>query len=151
MGPFAALLAPAALSIVTTTFTDPDERGKAFGIYGALATAGAAVGLLLGGFLTELMTGRWRMYVTLAFALPAAIGAARLLVNMRPAERPRVDVPGVLVATSGLFALVYGFSNAEMDGWGAPLTVAMLAFAAVAMTGFIALERRVGHPPPPPP
>jgi EmrB/QacA subfamily drug resistance transporter len=145
-GAFAALLAPAALSIVTTTFTDPDERGKAFGIYGALATAGAAVGLLLGGFLTELLTWRWTMYVNLAFAIPAAIGAARLLVNMRPAERPRVDVPGVLVATSGLFALVYGFSNAEMDSWTAPLTIGMLAYGIVAAAVFATIERRVTSP-----
>jgi EmrB/QacA subfamily drug resistance transporter len=145
-GAFAALLAPAALSIVTTTFTDPDERGKAFGIYGALATAGAAVGLLLGGFLTELLSWRWTMYVNLGFAIPAAIGAGRLLVNVRPAERPRVDVPGVLVASSGLFALVYGFSNAEMDSWTAPLTIGMLAYGVVAGAVFVALERRVASP-----
>ena len=71
-GAFAALLAPAALSIVATTFTDPAERGKAFGIYGAIASAGAAIGLLLGGFLTELLTWRWTMYLNLAFAIPAA-------------------------------------------------------------------------------
>jgi EmrB/QacA subfamily drug resistance transporter len=145
-GAFAALLAPAALSIVTTTFADPTERGKAFGIYGALATAGAAVGLLLGGFLTELLTWRWTMYVNLAFAIPAASGAARLLVNMRPAERPRIDVPGVLLASSGLFALVYGFSNAEMDSWGAPLTIAMLAYGVVAAVAFVTVERRVAAP-----
>ena len=145
-GAFAALLAPAALSIVTTTFSDPVERGKAFGIYGALATAGAAVGLLLGGFLTELLTWRWTMYVNLAFAIPAAIAGSRLLVNMRPAERPRIDVPGVLVATSGLFALVYGFSNAEMDSWTAPLTIGMLAYGVVAAVVFVALERRVASP-----
>jgi hypothetical protein len=86
------------------------------------------------------------MYVNLAFAVPAAIAGFRLLTNQRPAERPRIDVPGVLAATSGLFAVVYGFANAEMEGWGAPLTVAMLAFGAVAMTGFVALERRVANP-----
>ena len=93
-GAFAALLAPAALSIVTTTFTDPMERGKAFGVYGALATAGAALGLLLGGFLTELLTWRWTMYVNLAFAIPAAIGAARLLGEYAPRRGLRIDVPG---------------------------------------------------------
>src|ERR671911_455512 len=98
MGAFAALLAPAALSIVTTTFTDPDERAKAFGVYGAVAGSGAAVGLLLGGFLTELLSWRWTMYVNLAFAVPAAIAGLRLLVNQRPVERPRIDVSGVLVA-----------------------------------------------------
>jgi EmrB/QacA subfamily drug resistance transporter len=145
-GMFAALLAPAALAIVTTTFTDPVERGKAFGIYGALATAGAAVGLLLGGVLTELLTWRWTMYVNLAFAIPAAIAGFRLLVNTRPAERPSIDVPGVLVASSGLFALVYGFANAEMDSWSAPLTVGLLAYGVVAAAAFVAIERRVAAP-----
>jgi EmrB/QacA subfamily drug resistance transporter len=145
-GAFAALLAPAALSIVTTTFTEPDERAKAFGIYGAIAGSGAAVGLLLGGFLTELLSWRWTMYVNLAFAVPAAIAGFRLLTNQRPAERPRIDVIGVLLATGGLFALVYGFANAEMDGWGAPLTVALLAFGAVATAGFVATQRRVANP-----
>jgi EmrB/QacA subfamily drug resistance transporter len=145
-GAFAALLAPAALSIVTTTFTDPAERGKAFGIYGAIASAGAAVGLLLGGFVTELLTWRWTMYLNLGFAIPAAIAGGRLLVNMRPAERPRLDVPGVLVATSGLFALVYGFSNAEMDSWSAPLTISLLGFGVVAVAVFVAIERRVAAP-----
>ena len=145
-GVFAALLAPAALSIVATTFTDPQERGKAFGIYGAIASAGAAVGLLLGGLLTELMTWRWTMFLSLAFAIPAALAAGRLLVNVRPPERVRIDVPGVLVATSGLFALVYGFSNAEMNGWGAPLTIALLAFGAAAVPGFVAIERNVRAP-----
>ena len=145
-GAFAALLAPAALSIVATTFTDPAERGKAFGIYGAIASAGAAIGLLLGGFLTELLTWRWTMYLNLAFAIPAAIAGGRLLVNMRPTERPRIDVPGVLVATSGLFALVYGFSNAERDGWSDPLTIGLLGFGAIAVVAFVAIERRMAAP-----
>jgi EmrB/QacA subfamily drug resistance transporter len=145
-GACAALLAPAALSIVTTTFTDPIERGKAFGIYGALATAGAAVGLLLGGFLTELLTWRWTMYVNLAFAIPAAIGAARLLVNTLPAERPHIDVPGVLVASSGLFAMVYGFANAEMDSWSAPLTIGLLVYGVAAAVAFVAIERHAVSP-----
>jgi EmrB/QacA subfamily drug resistance transporter len=145
-GVFAALLAPAALSIVATTFTDPAERGRAFGIYGAIASAGAAIGLLLGGLLTEFMTWRWTMYLNLAFAIPAALAAGRLLLNVRPPERVRIDVPGVLVATSGLFALVYGFSNAEMNGWSAPLTIALLAFGAAAVPAFVAIERSVRAP-----
>jgi EmrB/QacA subfamily drug resistance transporter len=145
-GAFAALLAPAALSIVTTTFIDPGERAKAFGIYGAIAGSGAAIGLLLGGFLTELLTWRWTMYVNMAFAIPAAIAASRLLVNVRPAERPRIDVPGVVVATTGLFAIVYGFANAEMEGWGAPLTVGLLAYGVIAVGAFIAIERRAKAP-----
>src|SRR5690606_21746461 len=105
-----------------------------------------AVGLLLGGFLTELLSWRWTMYVNLAFAAPAAVAAVRLVVNRRPERRPRIDVPGAIVATAGLFALVYGFANAEMDGWGAPLTVAALAVGVVAMAAFVALERRVPRP-----
>jgi EmrB/QacA subfamily drug resistance transporter len=145
-GSFAAVLAPAALSIITTTFTDPDERAKAFGLYGAIGGSGAAFGLLLGGALTQLLEWRWTMYVNLVFAVPAALAAVRLLVNRRPATRPRIDVPGVLVATSGLLALVYGFANAEMHGWQAPLTVVLLAYGVVSLAAFIALERRVAHP-----
>jgi len=145
-GVFAALLAPAALSIVTTTFTAPEERGKAFALYGAVAGSGAAVGLLLGGVVTELLSWRWTMYVNLAFAVPAAMAGLRLLVNRRPERRPRVDVPGAVVATGGLFAIVFGFANAEMDGWGAPLTVAALAAGVVALLAFVALEARVRAP-----
>jgi Major Facilitator Superfamily len=86
------------------------------------------------------------MYLNLGFAIPAAIAGGRLLVNMRPAERPRLDVPGVLVATSGLLALVYGFSNAEMDSWSAPLTISLLGFGVVAVAVFVAIERRVAAP-----
>ena len=131
---------------MTTAFTEPGERAKAFGIYGAISGSGAAVGLLLGGFLTELLSWRWTMTWTFRSPSPPRSPGFRLLTNQRPAERPRIDVPGVLAATRGLFALVYGFANAEMDGWGAPLIVAMLAFGAVAMTGFVALERRVANP-----
>jgi EmrB/QacA subfamily drug resistance transporter len=145
-GAFAALLAPAALSIVTTTFTDPQERGKAFGVYGGVAVSGAAVGLLLGGILTEALSWRWVMYVGLFFAIPAALAALRLLVNTRPATRPRIDVRGAAVASAGLFALVYGFANAEMEGWGAPLTIGLLAFGIAALAGFASLQRRTASP-----
>jgi EmrB/QacA subfamily drug resistance transporter len=145
-GAFAALLAPAALSIVTTTFTDPGERAKAFAVYGAVASSGAAIGLLLGGVLTEILSWRWTMYVNLAFAVPAAIAALSLLVNKRPAARPRIDVPGTVAATGGLFALVYGFANAEMEGWGAPGTLALLGAGVGAMAAFVAIQRRVASP-----
>ena len=145
-GAFAALLAPSALSILTTTFTDPDERAKAFGVFGAIGGSGAAFGLLLGGGLTQLLEWRWTMYVNLAFAAPAGLAVARLLINQRPASRPQIDLPGVLAATSGLFALVYGLANSEMQGWGAPLTVALLAYGVVSLSAFVALERRVALP-----
>ena len=145
-GAFGALLAPAALSILTTTFTNPTERGKAFGVYGALAGSGAAVGLLLGGVLTEAFSWRATMYVNLAFALPAAAAGWALLVNQRPAVRARIDVPGAIVATAGLFALVFGFTMAEQEGWGAPVTIALLAGSVVALVGFVLIERRVSNP-----
>ena len=145
-GAFGALLAPAALSLLATTFTDPAERGKAFGVFGALAGSGAAVGLLLGGVLTEYLSWRWCLYVNLAFAGVGILGALALLHNQRPQERPRLDLPGTALATAGLFALVYGFSHANTDGWGDGLTVAMLAAAAVLLAAFVALELRVASP-----
>lgn len=145
-GACGALLAPAALSIMTTTFTNPVERGKAFGIYGAIAGSGAAIGLLLGGILTEVLSWRWCMYVNLLFAVPAAFAALRLLVNTRPQERPRLDIAGVLLAGFGLFSLVYGFANAERDSWGAPLTLAFLAAGLIALSLFVLLQRRVANP-----
>ncbi|HEX5622017.1 MAG TPA: MFS transporter, partial [Solirubrobacteraceae bacterium] len=145
-GVFAALLAPAALSLLATTFTNPKERGKAFGVYGAIAGAGSAVGLLLGGFLTEVLDWRWCLYVSILFAVPAAIGGLRLLHHVPTQNRPRLDIPGTIVASSGLFALVYGMSHAESNGWGDPVTLAFLGAAVVLLVGFVALQRRVAHP-----
>src|SRR3954452_207465 len=126
-GGFAALLAPAALSLLTTTFTVPSERTKAFGVFGVIAGSGAAVGLILGGALTEYLDWRWCMYVNLILAVPAAIAALRLLgEETASAVKTRIDIPGALTASAGLFGLVYGFSNAETHGWGATLTVVAL-------------------------
>ena len=91
-GAFAALLAPAALSLLTTTFTDPTERGKAFSVYAAIAGMGGAIGLLLGGALTELLDWRWCLYVSVVFAVPAAIAAARLLHHV-PARTAAARCP----------------------------------------------------------
>ena len=145
-GVFAAMLAPAALSLLTTTFTDPAERGKAFGVFGAIAGTGGAFGLLLGGALTEILDWRWCLYVSMVFAAPAAIAATRLLHHVPVPSRPPLDIPGTLMASSGLFALVFGLSHAERDGWGDPVTVGFLAAAAVLLVGFVALQRRVAHP-----
>jgi EmrB/QacA subfamily drug resistance transporter len=146
-GGFAALLAPAALSLLTTTFTVPSERNKAFGVFGVIAGSGAAVGLILGGALTEYLNWRWCMYVNLILAVPAAIAALRLLTEeTAPAAKPRIDIPGTITASVGLFGLVYGFSNAETHGWGAPLTIAALSAGVALLTAFVAIERRVDHP-----
>jgi len=145
-GAFGALLAPSALSILATTFTDPAQRAKAFGVFGAIAGAGGAFGLLLGGALTQVLDWRWCLFVSIAFAVPAAIGGLRLLQHVPAAGRPRIDVPGALAASSGLFALVFGLARAESDGWGDPATVACLAASAGLLAGFVALQRRVTQP-----
>jgi EmrB/QacA subfamily drug resistance transporter len=145
-GIFGAMLAPAALSLLTTTFTDPTERGKAFGIYAAIAGAGGAIGLLLGGALTEVLDWRWCLYVSIVFALPAAIAGTRLLHHVPVTSRSRLDVPGALTVSSGLFALVFGLSRAESDGWGDPVTLGFLMGSAVLLAAFVALQRGAAHP-----
>ena len=145
-GVFAAMLAPAALSLLATTFTEPAERGKAFGIYAAIAGMGGAIGLLLGGALTEALSWRYCLYVSVAFAVPASIAGTRLLHHVPAPARPRLDVPGALTATSGLCALVFGLSRAVTDGWGDPVTIGLLLGSAVLLVTFVALQRRVAHP-----
>ena len=114
-GAFGALLAPSALSLLTVTFADSPERPKAFGIFAAVATAGASVGLLLGGLLTDVLSWRWCLYVNLFIAIPAAFAALRLIVNEAHPQRPRIDFVGAALACTGLFAIVFGFSKAETD------------------------------------
>jgi EmrB/QacA subfamily drug resistance transporter len=145
-GAFGALLAPAALSLLTTTFTEPGERGKAFGVFGAIVGSGAAVGLLLGGLLTEYLSWRWCLYVNVILAVPIAFAAMRLLRNEAGSETRRIDVPGALSCVGGLFALVYGFSSAETHGWGAAITIGALIAAPVLLVSFVVIERRVAHP-----
>jgi EmrB/QacA subfamily drug resistance transporter len=145
-GGFAALLAPAALALLTTTFTEAKERAKAFGIYGAIAGAGAAVGLLLGGFLTEYASWRWTLYVNLIFAVAALAGGA-VLLRHRPAEtRPKLDWPGTITVSAGLFSVVYGFSHAETAGWGNSVTVGFLVAAVVLLAAFGFIQTRAVQP-----
>ncbi|MGI9097635.1 MAG: MFS transporter [Solirubrobacteraceae bacterium] len=145
-GVFAALLAPAALSLLTTTFTEPEERAKAFGIFSAVAVGGAAVGLLLGGILTEYLSWRWCLYVNLAIAIPAALAAMALLHNEVPAVKPRLDIPGTVTGSTGLFAVVYGLANAETHSWGDAVTVGMLVAGALLLIAFVAIQRRSPNP-----
>jgi EmrB/QacA subfamily drug resistance transporter len=145
-GAFGALLAPSALGLLTVTFQGSPDRPKAFGIFSAIAAGGASVGLLLGGVLTQAISWRWSLYVNLVIAVPTAIVALRLVHNVRLPDRPRIDIPGVLTASGGLFSLVYGFSNAETSSWSDPLTIIALALSVVLLTAFITIERRVPHP-----
>jgi EmrB/QacA subfamily drug resistance transporter len=145
-GAFGAILAPAALSLLTTTFTDPRERAKAFGIYGAIVGAGAAVGLLLGGILTEYLNWRWCLYVNLIFAAVAFLGGLRLLRPGAPPDRPHLDVPGTVMVSTGLFCIVYGFSNAQRHSWSAPSTWGFLLAGVVLLTVFVQWQRHARHP-----
>ncbi|MEV8214075.1 MFS transporter [Leifsonia sp. NPDC077715] len=146
-GAFGALLAPTALAVLTTTFTVPKERARAFGIFGAIAGAGGAVGLLLGGVLTEQLDWRWNLYINVVIAIVAIAGAAVFVTSVpRSGPRPKLDVPGTLLVSGALFSLVYGFSNAESDGWDSPLSWAFLAASGVLLIAFVLWQRRAAHP-----
>ena len=126
----------------------PKERARAFGVFGAIAGAGGAIGLLLGGVLTEYLSWRWTLYVNVVFAVVAFVGADRSSSTSRPATgpRPKLDIPGTLLVSGGLFGLVYGFSNAETHGWSSPLTWGMLTAAALLLAAFVLWQRRAEHP-----
>jgi EmrB/QacA subfamily drug resistance transporter len=145
-GAFAALLVPAALSLLTTTFTEPKDRSKAFGIYGAIAGAGGAVGLLLGGALTEYLSWRWTLYVNLVFAGVAFAGGALLMKRQPSPVRPRLDVPGALLVAGAVCCLVYGLSNAATHSWATPSTYGFLAAGAVLGLAFALWQGRAAHP-----
>src|SRR6201982_3666319 len=145
-GAFGALLVPSALSLLTTTFTEPKERGKAFGIYGAIPAAGGAIGLLLGGALTEYLSWRWTLYVNLIFAGAAFIGGAILLTRQSPQVKPRLDIPGVLLVSSALFCLVYGFSKPAPHGWHTPSTWGFLVAGVALLVVFAIWQGRAASP-----
>jgi len=145
-GVFGALLAPAALSLLTTTFTDREERSKAFGIYGAIAGAGGAIGLLLGGVLTSYASWRWNLLVNVPIGLVTIAGAALLLHHGRAATRAPLDLPGVATVTLGLSALVYGLSHAETTSWKDTATLSFLAAAVILLVSFVIIETRAKHP-----
>lgn len=142
-GVFAAVLAPSALSVLTTTFTEPRERARAFGVFGALTGAGGAVGLLLGGFLTENLSWRWTLFINLFFAVLAVVGALAFLHRAR-GERQRLDVLGTVLGGAGLFSLVLGFSRAEPEGWSSPQTWVPLTLAALLLVLFVVRQRVAG-------
>lgn len=145
-GLFGALLAPAALSLLTTTFTEAKERAKAFAVFGAVAGAGAAIGLLLGGVLTEYLDWRWTLYVNLFFAVIAFIGGAMLLTRGVRDKGSKLDIPGTILVSAGLFCVVYGFSNAESHGWGSVQTWGLLLAGVVLLGAFGWWQTRSAHP-----
>jgi len=145
-GAFAALMAPASLSLLTVTFTEARERAKAFGVYGAVAGSGAAIGLVLGGTLTQLASWRWTLLINTPVAVVAAIGATRLIRESRAETRAGYDIPGAATATGGLFLLVYGFTMAGTHGWGAEITIALLLGSALLLASFVTIELTSRHP-----
>lgn len=143
----AAIIAPAALSIVTTTFTEGAERNKALGIWGALAGAGGAIGVLLGGVLTEWAGWEWVMFVNVPIGLAAAFLAPKFVRESRAHERTGLDIAGAALVTVGLSVLVYALVDAEQAGWGSTRTMGMLVLSAVLLGAFIVVELRfAAHP-----
>lgn len=145
-GAFAALMAPAALSLITVTFTEPKERAKAFGVYGGISGGGAAVGLILGGALTEYASWRWTLLVNTPIAFATAIAAVWLVRESRAEGKARYDIPGVITSTLGLGALVYGFTKASEDGWSSATTISLLAAAVVLLIAFVVIEMKTAEP-----
>ncbi|GLY28566.1 MFS transporter [Kineosporia sp. NBRC 101731] len=147
-GVFAALLAPAALSLLQVSFTDAKERARAFGVYGAISGGGAAIGLILGGVLTEYVSWRWCLFVNVPIAVLAAIAAIGVVRESKAHGDTRYDVPGAVLVSGGLASLVYGFTQAAEaeDGWTDTSTITWLAVAAVLLIGFVVWETRTRHP-----
>ena len=145
-GLFGALLAPAALAVITTTFTDARERGRAFGIYGAVSAGGGAAGLLLGGVLTQYASWRWTLYVNTVLAAVGVLGALATLAHHERVRGQRLDAAGAATITVGLFGLVLGFSNAYESGWTDVLTLVCLVGGALLIAAFLVVESRVADP-----
>ncbi len=145
-GAFAALLAPTALSLLAVTFTEPKERARAFAVYGSIAGSGAAIGLLLGGLLTQYLNWRWCLYVNIPIAMVAAVGGWMVLAGARGAAPRRFDMAGVILATGGLTALVYACTRAVSEGWGSSTVIGLLLTSALLLILFVAREARTRDP-----
>jgi EmrB/QacA subfamily drug resistance transporter len=145
-GAFGAILAPAALATLTTTFKDPKERAKAFSIYGAISASGAAIGLLLGGALTQWASWRWCLFINLFFAAIALIGVIIFVIPGKSEQHTRLDVLGTLLGSGGLFFVVYGLSHAVSTSWSDDVTWGSLVVGAVLLLSFVSWQRRSKFP-----
>ncbi len=145
-GVFGALLAPAALSLISVTFTDSKERARAFGVYGALSGVGAAIGLIAGGLLTQYLSWRWCLFVNTPMAIVALTLAIPEVRESRVEGHPHYDVPGALTATLGMVSVVYGVTQASTDGWGSSKAWPFIALGAVLLALFFVIEARVKQP-----
>jgi len=142
----AALISPAALSIVTTTFAEGSERNRALGVWGAVAGSGGAVGVLLGGILTEWAGWEWVLFVNVPIGIVAALLAPRLLEESRDESSPSFDIAGAVSVTAGLALLVYTLVDANDAGWGSTQTLGLGALALALLAAFVAIESRRRHP-----
>ena len=145
-GVFAALLAPAALSLITVTFTDSKERAKAFGVYGALSGGGAAIGLIMGGILVEYTSWHWTLLVNVPIAVVAVLLAVKYVKESRATGETKYDIPGAITATLGLVSLVYGITKASTDGWNGTETLSFMGIGVLLLAIFLFIEARSSHP-----
>jgi predicted MFS family arabinose efflux permease len=145
-GVFGAILTPVVLALLSTIFTDPRERDKAFGIYGAIAGGGAGLGLLLGGFLTSYASWRWTLFVNIIFAILATVGTLLWLKDDRSSDRDPLDITGLIVITLGLFGIVFGLSHANTTSWTNGFTIAYLAGGVLFSGLFVWIEKTAKYP-----
>ena len=145
-GVFAALLAPAALSLITTTFSDSKERAKAFGVYGGLSAGGAAIGLILGGLLTQYASWHWTLLVNVPIAIAAFMLAIPNVKESKASGDTRYDIPGAITSTLGLVSLVYGITQAGELGWSDQTTLMWFGAAIALLAVFFVIESRTSHP-----
>ncbi|GAA4667101.1 MFS transporter [Gordonia humi] len=145
-GAFAALMAPAGLAILSVTFTRARERGTAFGVYGAVSGAGVAIGLTVGGLLTQYTSWRWCLLINVPVGVIAAMICFVVLTESKAAGRARYDVPGAVTATFGLMSLIFGITKGQEKGWTDSSTLGALATAAVLLVAFVAIEARSTRP-----
>lgn len=145
-GVFAALLAPAALSLISVTFTDSKERAKAFGVFGAISGGGAAIGLVAGGILTEFFSWHWTLLVNVPIAIIAVALAVPFVKESRATGNTKYDVPGAILATTGLVSLVYGITQAESVGWNGTTTLSFMGVGLVLLAIFLVVETKTSHP-----
>jgi EmrB/QacA subfamily drug resistance transporter len=145
-GVFAALLAPAALSLITVTFTDSKERAKAFGVYGGLSAGGAAIGLILGGVLTQYASWHWCLLVNVPIAILAFFLAIPNVHESKAMGDTRYDIPGAITSSLGLVSLVYAITQVGELGWSDPTTLAWFGASLVLLASFFVIESRTTHP-----
>lgn len=141
-----AIVTPAGLALLTTSFPEGPLRARALGLNGALMSAGFTSGAILGGLLTELLSWRWAFFVNVPVALAVLVAAPLVLTESRPARRPKMDLPGAVTVTAGLLALVYGLTRAGEHGFADPVALGGLAAGAVLLVAFWFVERRAASP-----